>query len=160
MIIRKPLVPLGERYFEDYPSGLQVHCGEFRVSEDDMLDFAHKFDPQLIHTDPTAAAEGPFGGLISSGWHTAAISMRLMVDHFLNQNASLGGIGVDALRWPNPVRPDDILSATFTVTNSRRSKSKPDRGLVHTTTEVMRQDGETVLSMETISILRLRPPTK
>jgi acyl dehydratase len=150
-------VPVHERYFEDYPRGLVCNYGSEYVDEKEVIEFAERFDPQRIHTDPAAAAEGPFGGLIASGWHTASLMMRIFASYYWNENASLGGAGVDELRWLSPVRPGDTLSAKFTVVEARKSRSKPDRGIVHIDIEVHRGDGAVVMTMRSISMLRTRP---
>lgn len=150
-------VPVHERYFEDYRPGLVCVYGSEYVQEKEVIEFARRFDPQFIHTDPATAAEGPFGGLIASGWHTASLMMRIFASSYLNEHASLGGAGVDKLRWLSPVRPGDTLSAKFTVVEARKSRSKPDRGLVHIDIELSRGDGEVVMTMRSISMLRTRP---
>jgi len=149
-------VPLAERYFEDYSPGLVADCGAALVSEESIVAFAVAFDPHLMHVDPVAALAGPFGGLIASGWHTTAVMMRIMVDHYLNERTSLGSPGVDALRWHRPVRAGDILSARFTVLSARGSASKPDRGLVHTRIEVSNQAGELVMSQVMMNLILRR----
>jgi len=151
-------VPIDDRYFEDYPPGAVYEYGYITVSEAEILDFARAFDPQSIHADPAAAARGPFRGLIASGWHTAAIMMRLFADHYLSRVASLASPGVDELRWPAPVRPGDSLRLRVTITEARRSRSKPARGLVRTQAELMTQNGETVLTLTAMNMLRLRHP--
>src|ERR1022692_1140393 len=103
-------VPAGERFFEDYPAGAVYDFAQtVAVDEQDLIAFAHQFDPQGIHTNPELAAAGPYGGLIASGWHTAAIMMRLFVDQYGSSVASLGGPAADELRWLRPVRPGDLL---------------------------------------------------
>ena len=149
-------VPLAERYFEDYSPGLVAECGAALVREESIVAFAAEFDPHLMHVDPVAALAGPFGGLIASGWHTTALMMRIMVDHYLNERTSLGSPGVDALRWHRPVRAGDILSARFTVLSARGSASKPDRGLVHTRIEVSNQAGELVMSQVMMNLILRR----
>jgi acyl dehydratase len=149
--------PLSERYFEDYEPGVTDRFGHEVVTEEDILRFAREFDPQSIHTDGPAAVAGPFGGLIASGWHTAAIMMRVFVTYFLNEAASLASPGIDELRWTRPVRPGDTLSVRFTVIEARASRSKPDRGLVRTTAEVFNQDDEVVLGLTAMNLLRRRP---
>lgn len=150
--------PVSERYFEDYEPGIDVTYGAERVDEADVLRFAKEFDPQFIHVDPEAAAAGPFGGLIASGWHTAAIMMRVFATSFLNDAASLASPGVDELRWLRPVRPGDVLSARFEILEARPSRSKPDRGIVTTRATVLNQDGEPVLSMVAKNLVRKRVP--
>jgi acyl dehydratase len=127
------------------------------IDEASIINFAKEFDPQTFHVDPAAAAAGPFGGLIASGWHTAAATMRLIVENYLPGEASLGAAGIDELRWPNPVRPGDVLTVRATVLEARRSKSRPDRGIVKTLGEVVNQDGKPVLSLTAINFISARP---
>ncbi len=127
------------------------------VSEAEIISFAKQFDPQPFHVDPGAAAAGPFGGLIASGWHTVALVMRQLVDHYLSAAASLGSPGVDELRWPHPVRPGDTLRVRATVVEARRSQSKPDRGIMKTALEAVNQDGRTVMRATATNFLRVRP---
>ncbi len=147
----------GLRYFEDYTLGTTYECGSVGVDQASIIAFAKEFDPQPIHVDPAAAAAGPFGGLIASGWHTAALTMRLIVDRYLSAEASLGGAGADEIRWPYPVRPGDTLRVRATVVESRRSLSKPDRGIIKTLAEAVNQDGRTVIRLTAINFLRVRP---
>ncbi|KII00260.1 acyl dehydratase [Streptomonospora alba] len=154
---RAPAVPFQERFLEDYAVGEVVDCGEIAVSEDEIVEFAGRYDPQPFHIDPDAAAEGPFGGLIASGWHTTALMMRLYVEHYLSPRASLGGPGVDELRWTEPVRPGDTLSMRAGVVESRPSSSKPDRGLLRTRVELFNQHGRKVFHAVVLNMLRTRP---
>jgi acyl dehydratase len=145
------------RYFEDYAVGATNECGSVSVDQASIVAFAKEFDPQPFHADPEAAAAGPFGGLIASGWHTAALVMRLLVDNYLPAEASLGSPGLDEIRWPYPVRPDDTLRVRATVVESRRSLSKPDRGIIKTMVEAVNQDGRTVMRAIAINFLLVRP---
>jgi acyl dehydratase len=147
-----------DRYFEDYVAGAVYEYGYATVSEADIIAFAERFDPQPIHTDTRFAAGGPFGGLIASGWHTASLAMRLVVDHYVSRVASLASPGVDELRWPTPVRPGDCLRLRITILETRRSRSRPDRGLVRTRAELLNQDDQTVLSLVAMNLIRLRNP--
>jgi acyl dehydratase len=149
-------VPLAARYFEDYEVGLVAEYGAYEVTEDEVVRFADSFDPHVMHTDAAGSLDGPFGGLIASGWHTTAMMMRIMVDNFLNEANSLGSPGVDDLRWIKPVRPGDVLSARFTVVAARASASKPDRGLTHTRIELMKQTGEIVMTQVMLNLIRKR----
>jgi acyl dehydratase len=148
--------PIDQRYFEDYLVGAVHHYGAVTVDQAEVIAFATKFDPQDIHIDPEAAARGPFGGLIASGWHTAAMMMRLFADHYLSKVASLASPGVDELRWTRPVRPGDTLTIRVTVLEANVSRSKPDRGVVHTMIEVLNQNGDLVMSCKAINLLRCR----
>jgi acyl dehydratase len=120
------------------------------ASASGILEFACRYDPQTMHTDPAAAARGFFGGLIASGWHTAALMMRLFAAHFLSPASSLASPGIDELRWLRPLRPGDVLSLRVTVTEARRSHSKPEQGVVRSFVEVLNQNGEVVMSLRPI----------
>src|SRR3954471_7451307 len=137
-----------ERFFEDYSPGAVFEYGEIRVDEAEILEFARRFDPQDMHVDPEAAKRGRFGGLIASGWHTGAMMMRLLADNFLPKEASLASPGIDELRWLFPVRPGDVLRIRVTVLEATRSRSKPDRGMVRTSIEVLNQNEEIVMSLK------------
>jgi acyl dehydratase len=150
-------LPAGQRYYEDYQPGSVYEYGYATVTEAEIIDFATRFDPQPIHTDPAYAAAGPFGGIIASGWHTAGIAMRLIADHYLSRVASLASPGVDELRWPAPVRPGDRLRLRMTVLDARTSRSKPDRGIVRTRAELLNSGGQPVLSLTAMNILLRRP---
>jgi acyl dehydratase len=145
-----------QRYFEDYVPGLTAEYGPVTVGAEEIVEFARRYDPQPIHTDAARAADGPFDGLIASGWQTAGLMMRLYVEHYLSSVASLASPGIDELRWYAPVRPGDALSIRVTVREARRSRSKPDRGLVHTRIEVRNQHGTVVMSMVAMNMLRCR----
>jgi acyl dehydratase len=149
---------LGLRFFEDYALGVTYECGSVSIDEASIVNFAQQYDPQPFHTDPVAAAAGPFGGLIASGWQTTSLVMRLLVDNYLSVEASLGANGVDELRWPYPVRPGDTLRVRATVIEARKSASKPDRGVIKTLIESDNQDGRTVLRCTPTNFLLVRPP--
>jgi acyl dehydratase len=150
-------VPIDDRYFEDYIPGASYEFeATVTVDEAQIVEFATEFDPQSIHLDPVAAKDGPFQGLIASGWHTAGLMMRLFADQYLSKVASLGGPGIDELRWVRPVRPGDVLRLRATVLDSRRSQSKPDRGLVRTQVELLNQDDAIVLGLVALNFLSVR----
>ena len=149
--------PVTDRYFDDYETGSIHEFGPVTMEEGELIAFARKYDPQSIHIDPEAAAAGPFKGLISSGWHTIALLMRLYVDHYLSANASLASPGVDELRWLKPVRPGDQLRLRVTVLEKRLSRTKPDRGLVFSLLEGFNQDGDLVCSFKGMNMMGVRP---
>ncbi len=149
-------VPIERRYFEDYVSGSVHEFGSIEVEQDEVLAFARRFDPQVFHTDPERAKNTIYGGLIASGWHTAGLMMRLFADHYLSKVASLGSPGIDELRWKAPVRPGDELCVRVTVLEAKRSRSKPDRGIVRSFIEVINQNREVVMSMEAINFFLCR----
>jgi len=152
-------VPIDRRYFEDYRVGAVHRDGVTTADEAEVIAVATKFDPQYSHLNPKAAARGPFGGLIASGWHTAAMMMRLFADHYLSSVASLASPGIDELRWTRPVRPGDALDIRVTVLEANESRSKPDRGIVRTLIEVLNQNDELVMSCKAINLLRRRDNT-
>jgi acyl dehydratase len=147
------------RYFEDYVPGFTVDCGSFAMNEADIIAFAKEYDPQPFHVDPVAAKEGPYGGLIASGWHTTNMMMRQLVEYFVSPESSLGAAGIDEIRWPKPVRPGDTLHVRATVLEARRSSSKPDRGIVKSLAEVTNQDGDLVMKLTAINFILLRDPS-
>jgi len=149
-------IPPDDRFFEDYLPGNVYECGHIPVSEAEIIEFAGRYDPQEMHVDPEAAARGRFGGLVASGWHTAAMTMRLIVDSFLPTAASLASPGIDELRWLKPVRPGDVLRVRVTVVEATPSRSRSDRGMVRSLVEVLNQDGDVVMSMKGMNIIRRR----
>ena len=151
------MTPPPDRWFEDFAPGQVFEFGDYKVTLAEVLGFATRYDPQPFHTDPDAAKASVFGELVASGWNTASIAMRLLVDHFIPENSSMGSPGVDELRWTRPVKPGDRLSMRLKITETRASRSKPDRGIVHNTTEVLNQHGEVVMTMRGIAMFRTRP---
>ncbi|MGD8871600.1 MAG: MaoC family dehydratase [Gemmatimonadota bacterium] len=145
-----------EIYWEDLPSGTVIDLGSYEVTEEEILEFARKYDPQPFHTDAEAAKGSIYGGLIASGWHTCAMSMRMLCDKLLLRAASLGSPGLDQIRWLRPVRPGDTLGGFMEVVESRPSRSKPDRGIIKSRWEVKNQDDEVVLTMEGAAMYRRR----
>lgn len=149
---------MGQRYFEDFQVGESVELGSTRVTAEEIVAFARQFDPQPFHLDPERAKESLFGGLVASGWHTAALYMRLLADGLLNDTPSLGSPGVDELRWLQPVRPGDTLRARFTVLECRPSRSRPGMGIVRSRGEVWNQHDEMVMSLVSIGFFGRRGP--
>jgi acyl dehydratase len=145
-----------ERYFEDYREGSVHEFGPVTISQDEIVEFGRRFVPQPYHTDPELAKKSIYGGIIASGWHTAAVMMRIYSDNYLSAVANLGSPGVDELRWPKPVRPGDQLSIRVTVLETRRSASKPDRGIVRSFLETLNQDGDVVMSMKMVNFISSR----
>jgi acyl dehydratase len=149
--------PVADRWFEDYVPGSVYEFGHVSLTEDEIVAFAKTYDPQLIHTDPAWAASGPFGGLIASGMHTMAATMRLYVDHYVSRVASLASPGLDEIRFVRPVRPGDELRTRIDIADARLSRSKPDRGLVHTGIEILNQADDVVLSFKAMNFFAVRP---
>ena len=149
--------PVADRYFEDYPLGAVVEYGPVSVTEAEIITFAWQFDPQSIHIDPEAAASGPFGGLIASGWHTAGLMMRLLATRFLSPISSIASPGIDELRWRAPVRPGDQLRIRVRITEAQLSRSKPDRGMIRSAIEIVNQHDTVAMSLSAMNLMRCRP---
>lgn len=149
---------MAERWFEDYVEGETAEFGPIRVDEAEVVQFGRQYDPQPFHVDRVAAEAGPFGGLIASGWHTCALMMRLLAQEYLSAASSLGSPGIDELRWVKPVRPGDELRLRTTVEQARRSRSKPDRGLVRTRVELVDRAGDVVLRLTAMNMVLARGP--
>lgn len=143
--------------FEDFHVGEERTLGSKTVTREAIIAFASEFDPQPFHLDDAAANASPYGGLIASGWHTASIAMRLLVDSFNGRAASLGSPGTDELRWLKPVRPGDTLTLKTRILAVTPSTSRPDRGSVRVHYTLLNQRGETVLTMIGIGMFARRP---
>jgi acyl dehydratase len=135
---------MSERYLEDFAVGQTFGSGRLRIDKERARAFAAEFDPQPFHLDEAAARQSVFGGLAASGWHTASVTMRLLVESDLKPAGGIVGAGFDELRWPRPVRPGDELRIESEVLEVRPSKSRPERGLIKVRTITLNQDGEAV----------------
>jgi acyl dehydratase len=145
------------RYFEDFQVGDVFELGTTSVTEEEIITFARQFDPQPFHIDPDRARESVFGGIIASGWHTASLFMRLLVDNFLQETVSLGSPGVDEVRWLQPLRPGDTLRARFTILEARASKSRADMGILRSQSELFNQRDEPVMTVIGVHLIGRRP---
>jgi acyl dehydratase len=147
-----------KRYWEDFTVGEVLALGATPpVTEEAIIAFARQYDPQYFHVDPARAKESIFGGLVASGWHTAAMVMRLWVDAIVSKTVSMGSPGVEDLRWPAPVRPGDTLTSRAVVLETRPSKSRPEMGLVRWRAETSNQRDELVFTMTGTSFIGRRP---
>ena len=145
------------RYFEDFAPGQSYETQPLVISEAEIIEFATKYDPQPMHTDPVAAL-AVTGGLIASGWHTASLTMRLLITGgFYRPAPGTLGLGFESLKWIKPVRPGDALRLRLTVTAVRASESKPDRGIVTNKFVTLNQHDEPVQEMTSSAILPRRP---
>ncbi len=144
------------RYYEDVVVGDKMSFGRYKVTEREIIEFAKKYDPQRIHTDPAFATATDMGGLIASGWHTAGMFMKMMVESVLGEGSGMVSPGIDELRWLRPVRPGDVLRVEGEVAGARVSRSKPDRGIVTMRYEVLNQNDDVVMSLKTNSFMRRR----
>ncbi len=143
-------------YWEDMVVGSRRDLGSVQTTKEEILSFARQFDPQPFHLDEDAARESVFGSLCASGWHTCAMTMRLMVDNFLNDSSSLGSPGLESLKWLKPVFPGDTLTLHLTVLESRPMGKRPDVGLVRSAWELVNQHGAKVLYMDGYGMFRRR----
>ena len=151
-------LPPDDRYFEDYLPGSVHEFGSIIVEERDVIEFGKRYVPLSYHVDKEAARKSIYGGLIASGWQTAALMMRIYTENYLSHVANLGSPGGDELRWNKPVFPGDQLSVRATVMEARRSESRPDRGIVRTWIEVLNQKREVVMSMKMVNFVKCRNP--
>lgn len=145
------------RYFEDLQVGDTYRTGSVTVTEAEIIAFARQYDPQPFHTDPAAAPHSVFGRLVASGWHTAALTMRLMVQGDLQLAGGSVGLGVEKIEWPRPVLPGDTLHVVSEVVEKRPSRSKPDRGLVRVRSTTFNQRDEPVETMTSLQLVLCRP---
>jgi acyl dehydratase len=147
-----------ERYLEDFTVGQTFASGRLRIDEEQIRRFAGEFDPQPFHLDAQAARESIFRGLAASGWHTAALTMRLLVESDLKPAGGIVGAGIEELRWPRPVRPGDELRIAGKVLEVRASKSRPEQGLIKVQTTTLNGNGEPVqVFVGNLVVLRKSP---
>jgi acyl dehydratase len=147
-----------ELYLEDFEAGQTYRGpGRIRIDKEGIKRFAAEFDPQRFHLDENAADSSIFGGLVASGWHTAAVTMRLLVESDFKPGGGIVGAGIDDFRWPRPVRPGDELRVESEVLEVRPSRSRPGQGLIKVRTTTLNQDGEAVLVYVGNLIVRARP---
>jgi len=144
-------------YYDDLEIGKVYGSDEIEVSLSEIIDFASRYDPQPFHTDAEAAAGSVFGRLVASGWHTAALTMRLRVTGELRLAGGWVGMGIEKLQWPNPVLPGDVLRATTRVLEKRPSKSNPLRGVIRVETQTRNQRGEVVFETISAQLVERRP---
>ena len=149
-----------ELYLEDLHIGDRFESDAFHVTEDDIIAFAQAFDPQPFHLDAEAAKQSVFRGLVASGWQTAAMTMKLFVTGGLRLAGGSVGLGVDELRWPQPVRPGDTLRLQTEIMEIRRSRSKADRGIIRIRNTTANQNGEVVQTFFASVLVRCRPVDK
>jgi len=143
-------------YFEDVTVGHSRSFGEYEVTSDEIVAFGEQYDPQPFHTDEAAAGESMFGGLVASGWHTASMTMRLLVDEYFPETRALGATGVDELRFREPVRPGDVLSVDTEILETEPWDEQ--RGRVHVGITTRDQTGDVVLTMVGLVLWERREP--
>lgn len=144
-------------YYEDIQINVIQKYGSYEVTREEVVEFASKYDPQPFHLDEEAAAKTHFGRLSASGWHSAAMMMRMMVDHMnANKQAGLGSPGVDNLRWIKPVYPGDTLRCEHVTLEKRQSESRPEMGIMKGKITVLNQHDEQVMTMESTGLIKVR----
>jgi acyl dehydratase len=145
-------------YFEDIVPGSKSAFGRYVVTREEVVEFASKYDPQPFHLSDEAAAETYFGRLSASGWHTASMMMRMLVDNMSDiQQAGLGSPGIDELRWLKPVYPDDVLRVETEILDKRASRSRPDMGSFRSKATIFNQDDVAVMTATSIGLIRMQP---
>jgi acyl dehydratase len=144
-------------YLEDVHAGQRFRSALYHVSEEGMIEFSRQFDPQPFHLDHAAAQASVFKGLAASGWHTAAIAMRLLMTGPMQFVGGAVGLGVDELRWPHAVRPNDTIQLETEILETRASKSKPGYGIVRIRNVATNQHQEIVLSYVANAMVQRRP---
>lgn len=142
--------------FEEFREGQLIEAGQATLDEQDIIEFARLHDPQWFHTDVQAARDGPFGGLIASGWHTTLVAMRLFVDHVLRGSQALASPGINYIKWPAPVRPGDTLRLRVEIVEARRSRSNPQRGVLRARWHLLNQQDTQVLELEATTLFDLK----
>ena len=147
---------VSEMFLEDLHVGDRFGSDTVEVTEEKIIAFAREWDPQQFHLDPKAAEESIFKGLSASGWHTAAMSMKLFITGQLKLAGGSVGLGVDELRWPRPVRPGDVLRLETEILDVRASRSKPDRGIIRIRNVTTNQQGEVVQTFMAFVMVRRR----
>lgn len=147
------------RYLDDLTPGDHFTGGPVTVTEEDIVAFARQFDPQPFHLDPEAAQGSVFGGLAASGWHTAGLTMRMIVTGDGALAGGFVGMGVEDVRWPKPTRPGDVLRIESEILEVRVSAKRPDRGIARVRTTTLNQDGEIVQQMTANLLVPRRPGT-
>ncbi len=147
------------QYYEDLIVGKVTSYGRYEVTREEVIDFAKKYDPQAFHLDDDAAAATHFGRLSASGWHTASMTMAMTVANMQNnRQAGLGSPGIDELRWVKPVYPGDTLRCENTLLEKRRSKTRPEMGILRGETRVYNQHDELVMSFKALGMIATRDP--
>ena len=141
--------------FSEYSAGQVLKFGNYKIDEAEILEFAERYDPQWFHTNIEKANTGPYGGLIASGIQTLGIAMRLVADELLAGSSSYGSPGLDYLKWPNPVRPGDVLSVVVTIVETKQSRSRPNLGILRWQWQLFNDRGDEVLNLEATSFFEL-----
>jgi len=146
-------------HFEDLKVSEVIQLGSYKISKDDIINFATEFDPLPFHLDEAVAKKSLLGGLASSGWQTAGLSLRMLVDEFLSKIAGMGGLGFDNLKWKRPLMKNDTLTGTVTISSLRRSNSHPEMGIVVLDFDMRNQKDQGVMTLSLTNLVEVRDPT-
>jgi acyl dehydratase len=147
-----------KRYFEDFEPGLVMEFGPRLVTREEIIAFAAEFDPQPMHMDEEAGRASMLHGLGGSGWHTCCLMMRMIADGFLLNSSSMGAPGIDEIKWLSPLRPGSQITVRATATETKASRSRPDRGFVKFLYEVSDQSGTRIMTLVCSMMLLRREP--
>jgi acyl dehydratase len=151
-------ITAGRRHFEDLSVGENIALGKVVLTREMIISFAREFDPFPFHLDEAAAEASLLGGLAASGWHTAALSLKLLDEAFLNTVASMGGLGFSDLRWRKPVMAGDTVTGSVTIAAMRRSRHHPERGILTIDFDIRNQKGEQVMTLRLANLVEVRDP--
>ena len=143
-------------YWEDLRESGRVEIGKHTFTEADIIAFARQFDPQYFHLDPAAAAKSAFGGLVASGLHTLSLTMRLFFELNLWERAIIGSPGLEHVRWLMPLRPGDTIHSTVEISAVKRSRSRPDRGVISTAHRTINQHDQVIFTMTCLHMVLAR----
>ena len=145
------------RYLEDLKPGQAFESRRHAITQDEIVAFAREYDPQPFHVDPAAAKSSFFGRLIASGWHTAALTMKMLTEAEMDLAGGIIGAGMEELKWPTPLVPGDVIHVRVEILESRASKSRPQIGIVRARVRALREDGTAVQEMIANLIVPTRP---
>src|SRR5688572_30686600 len=152
-------ITAGRRHYEDLRVGEAVPLGKVTVTREMIIAFAREFDPFPFHLDEAAAKASLLGGLAASGWQTAALSLKLLDEAFLNTIASMGGLGFSDLKWRKPVMVNDTITGAVTIAAFRRSRHHPERGILTIDFDIRNQRGEQVMTLRLANLIEVRDPS-
>jgi acyl dehydratase len=148
--------PSRDLFFEDFAVGQRFETESIAVTEAEIVAFARQFDPQYFHLDPAAAAKSAFGGLVASGLHTLSLTMRLFFELNLWERAIIGSPGLEHVRWLMPLRPGDTIRSTVEISAVKRSRSKPDRGVISTAHRTINQHDQVIFTLTCLHLVQAR----
>jgi acyl dehydratase len=147
-------------HFEDLEEGTIIQLGQHTITKDEIISFAKEFDPLPFHLDEEVAKKSLLGGLASSGWQTAGLTLRMLVDEFLGKIASMGGLGFEHLKWKKPLMKGDTLTGKVTIASLRRSQSHPEKAVMVLDFDMRNQKNQQIMTMSLANLVAVRHPEK